>query len=160
MRWFILLLLIPFPAQAEEWHGQVRIVDGDTIAIDRTRLRLLSMDAFESAQTCARDEHDYPCGSEATRALIGLIDQREVRCIGDRRDRYQRPLVHCFVSNLDLGREMVRAGWAVTAYGHEYDQDQADARAAKLGAWAGTFTPPKDWRKAQRAPVDPPWPPR
>jgi endonuclease YncB( thermonuclease family) len=98
-------------------------------------------------------------GAEATRALVGLIDQRKVRCEGDRRDRYNRPLVHCWVGGLDLGREMVRLGWAVAAYGHEYDLDQADARAQKVGAWAGTFTLPKDWRRAQRAPVDPTWPP-
>jgi endonuclease YncB( thermonuclease family) len=45
---------------------------------------------------------------------------------------------------------MVRAGWALAAYGHEYDADQEFARALKAGAWAGTFQNPADWRRQGR----------
>jgi endonuclease YncB( thermonuclease family) len=70
-----------------------------------------------------------------------------VRCEGNRRDRYGRPLVHCWVGDLDLGREIVRLGWAVSEFGKEYRQDEEIAHAAQLGAWAGTFERPRDWRK-------------
>lgn len=150
MRWLILLLLIPFPALAETWSGSAHVVDGDTIYVDQTRLRLLSMDAFESAQTCTRDGHQYACGEEATRALINLIGQRPVRCEGSQRDRYHRPLVHCWVGTVDLGREMVRSGWAVAEFGDEYCRDEESAQVARLGAWAGTFQRPKEWRKENR----------
>lgn len=146
MRWLALLLLIPFPVLAETWTGQVRVIDGDTIIVNQTRLRLLSIDAFESAQSCTREGQEYPCGLEATRALIGLISQREVRCEGQKRDRYGRPLVVCWVDDLDLGREMVRLGWAVAEYGTEYRADEDQARSAKAGAWAGTFSRPQRWR--------------
>lgn len=147
MRWLLLFLLIHGPALAETWSGAAHVVDGDTVYVDQTRLRLLSMDAFESAQTCQRDGHEYQCGVESTRALIGLISGRPVRCVGDQRDRYRRPLVHCWIADLDLGREMVRLGWALSEYGTEYRADQDQAQKARSGAWAGTFDRPKDWRK-------------
>lgn len=150
MRWLLLLFLIPCPALAETWTGSAHVVDGDTVYVEQARLRLLSMDAFESAQTCQRDGREYQCGTAATRALIGLIGGNPVRCEGDQRDRYKRPLVHCWIGDLDLGREMVRLGWAVSEYGTEYRADQDQAQQARLGAWAGTFSRPQDWRRSQR----------
>jgi len=148
MRWLaLLLLLLPGPALAETYSGSAYVVDGDTVIVNQTRLRLLSMDAFESAQNCSRDGQTYPCGLEATRALIGLIGQREVRCDGDKRDRYGRPLVQCFIGDLDLGREMVRQGWAVAEYGAEYRADEETAQKARAGAWEGEFKRPIEWRR-------------
>jgi hypothetical protein len=46
------------------------------IYVDQTRLRLISMDAFEAARTCTRDGRSYSCDEEATGALIRLIGQR------------------------------------------------------------------------------------
>jgi endonuclease YncB( thermonuclease family) len=148
MRWLLILLLLPIPALAETWSGSAHVVDGDTLYVNQTRLRLLSMDAFESAQNCQQNEREYQCGTEATRALIGLIRGRPVNCVGDQRDRYKRPLVVCRIGDLDLGREMVRLGWAVSEYGNEYRTDEQAAQADRLGAWSGTFTRPVDWRKA------------
>ena len=102
-----------------------------TLYVDQTKLRLLSMDAFEQSQTCSRDNQEYLCGAEATRAL----------------NRYKRPLVHCWIGDIDLGREMVREGWALAEYGSEYRTDQESAQAVRSGAWAGTFTCPLEWRK-------------
>jgi endonuclease YncB( thermonuclease family) len=42
---------------------------------------------------------------------------------------------------------MVRQGWAVAEFGHDYDEDERQARATKVGAWSGSFDRPKDWRK-------------
>jgi endonuclease YncB( thermonuclease family) len=150
MRWLLILCLIPGPALAETWTGAAHVVDGDTIYIDQTRLRLLSMDAFESAQTCQKEGREYPCGVEATRGLIGLIGGRTIQCVGDRRDAYKRPLVRCIVGGIDLGREMVRLGWAMSEYGTDYRAEQDQAQQARAGAWAGTFTRPQDWRRSQR----------
>jgi endonuclease YncB( thermonuclease family) len=148
MRWLpLVLLLLPSTTFAESWFGTAHVVDGDTIYVDQTRLRLLSIDAFESAQTCTRDGRSYGCGEEATRALIRLIGQRPVRCEGNQRDRYKRPLVKCWIGNLDLGRAMIDSGWAVAEFGDEYQADEKRARAARAGAWAGMFERPKDWRR-------------
>jgi endonuclease YncB( thermonuclease family) len=153
VRWLLILLLLPGPALAQTWTGFVHVVDGDTVYVDQTRLRLLSMDAFESAQTCQRDGQPYECGTAAIRALITLIGGRPVTCTGDKRDRYGRPLVVCWIGDLDLGRAMVRLGWALAEYGTEYRADQDSAQAARAGAWAGTFIRPVEWRKQNPRPV-------
>lgn len=150
MRWLLLLWLFnPFPVMAQDdWSGPAQVMDGDTIRIDGTRLRLLDIDAFESAQTCTRGGQEYACGIEATRALSGLIAGRVVNCHGRQRDRYARPLVNCWVGDLDLNADMVRSGWAVAEFSTMYNVDEALAREARVGAWAGSFMRPKDWRKA------------
>ena len=45
---------------------------------------------------------------------------------------------------------MVREGWAL-AYGFAkaYEREEAQARAAKRGLWAGTFLPPWRWRQGR-----------
>lgn len=53
----------------------------------------------------------YQVGFEATLALEDLIERRPITCEGSRRDQSRRPLVHCRIGNLDLGRAMVREGW-------------------------------------------------
>ena len=150
MRWLSLILLVcaPVPVLAEDWRGSVRVVDGDTLAISDARLRLIAIDAPEGAQTCQNaQQRDYDCGREATRELERLIGGREVRCSGDKRDRYGRALVVCFTGEINLNAAMVRSGWAVTYLGHDFERDEAEARAAKRGLWGGTFQRPADWRK-------------
>lgn len=137
-------------AGAETWIGSAHVVDGDTIYVNQSRLRLRSMDAFESGQTCRRDGASYACGEEATRALISLIGQRDVRCEGTQRDRYDRPLVHCWIGGVDLGRAMVQAGWAVADYGNQYVAEERQARDSRVGAWAGEFERPRAWRATRR----------
>jgi endonuclease YncB( thermonuclease family) len=150
MRWLILFLLIPSAALADSWSGTAQIVDGDTIWIDGVRLRLNDIDAFESAQICSRDGHEYECGSRATEALRGMIAGQPVHCHGLTRDRYRRPLVVCYAGRIDLNVAMVRAGWAVAEFGPSYRVEEARARESRSGAWAGTFERPKVWRKSHR----------
>ncbi len=124
------------------------MVDGDTVVISDVRLRLNNMDAFESAQKCLRAGAEYRCGDEATAYLINLIASREIRCEQVGTDYYRRPLVICRLGSIDLGREMVRAGWALAEFDpRDYAADQEHARANKLGAWLGTFQRPREWRK-------------
>ena len=51
----------------------------------------------------------------------------------------------CRVGDIDLGRSMVASGMAV-ADGAYLNEEEA-ARLAKLGIWAGSFTPPAEWRR-------------
>src|SRR5262245_41250346 len=46
------LMLVAMPASAADLAGQATIIDGDTIEIHGTRVRLFGIDAPESAQTC------------------------------------------------------------------------------------------------------------
>lgn len=125
--------------------GAAAIVDGDTLTIAGTRIRLRGIDAFERGQTCRRaGGASYDCGARATATLAGLVGGRPVSCEGRERDRYGRLLAVCTASGRDLNAAMVSAGWAV-AYG-AYDAAEFRARAAGAGAWAGTFDQPAQWR--------------
>jgi len=129
---------------SRQMEGAAAIVDGDTLTLAGTRIRLRGMDAFERGQTCRRGGAGYDCGAEATTALAGLVGGRRVACEGRERDRYGRLLAVCTAGGRDLNAAMVSAGWAV-AYG-AYDVEEFRARAAGAGAWAGAFEPPSEWR--------------
>jgi endonuclease YncB( thermonuclease family) len=48
----IVALLIATPAMAADITGIPRIVDGDTVQIDATKIRLSGIDALETDQVC------------------------------------------------------------------------------------------------------------
>src|SRR6478735_5645909 len=53
--------------------GDVYVVDGDTLRMGETALRLKGMDAPEMRQSCTRDNASYACGRAARDALINLV---------------------------------------------------------------------------------------
>lgn len=128
-------------------HAAMPIVaDGDTLTLGAERIRLRGIDAPEFTQTCRRGDADYGCGREAKAELIRLIGGRKVACEGWERDKYNRLLAACRAGDADLNKAMVENGWAI-AYGG-YGAEEAAARAAKRGLWAGTFDRPSAWRAA------------
>ena len=59
---------------AAEVSGPARVIDGDTLDIGTTRVRLFGIDAPESAQRCKDAKlAEWACGRSATRALESLI---------------------------------------------------------------------------------------
>jgi endonuclease YncB( thermonuclease family) len=133
---------------AGERHGRAHVADGDSVAIAGTRLRLLGIDAPELAQSCERDGRAYACGEAAKAALEAAIGGRPLDCVWDRRDKYGRGLARCRAGSVDLGAAMVREGWAL-AYG-AHEAEEAEARRAGRGLWAGRFEPPEDFRRRER----------
>jgi endonuclease YncB( thermonuclease family) len=75
-----------FPAQIHwdvhgEIAGKVRVIDGDTIDIRGTHIRLLGIDAPEADQTCTdAGNRAWRCGQAATRVLIERIAGRSLKC--------------------------------------------------------------------------------
>ena len=141
-------------APASPIVGKPWVIDGDTIDVAGVRVRLEGIDAPETAQTCsdARGQ-PWPCGVKATqelRAYLGHGDG-DVSCAPEGYDRYRRVLAICSAGGVDVNAWMVRQGWAL-AYGFAgtYQSQQDEARAAKRGIWAGTFTAPQDWRHHHR----------
>jgi endonuclease YncB( thermonuclease family) len=130
---------------AREVAGVPVVNDGDSLTFGAHRVRLRGIDAPEYDQTCSRDGDDYPCGRRARETLVRLIGQRPVDCQGWERDRYGRLLATCSVAGTDLNGALVSAGWAV-AYGG-YADEQAAAREARRGLWAGAFEQPRTWRE-------------
>jgi len=122
----------------------VHVIDGDSLRLGSDEIRIQGIDAPEMRQFCRRGGLDYRCGVDAREAMITLIARHEVQCSVSGTDRYGRNLARCLVNGRDLGLEMVRMGHAV-AYG-DYEQEEAAARRASLGIWAGEFTRPAEWR--------------
>lgn len=88
-----LLLLLSLPAQAQE----ARVIDGDTLAIGRDRIRLQNHNA---------PELDQPGGPEAKAKLESLTAGKHVTCEPKARDRYARIVARCYVEGRDIGKAM------------------------------------------------------
>jgi endonuclease YncB( thermonuclease family) len=126
-------------------EGRAKIIDGDTLKIAGTAIRLLHIDAPESGQSCGAT----PCGAAATAHLAGLVGNGPVACNGTRIDTYGRLLAVCTSARRDLNRQMVLDGHAMVfrRYGDVYDQEEQQARSARRGIWATPETvAPWDYR--------------
>lgn len=154
------LLLLAYPAAAQTITGQARVIDGDTIEVAGTRIRLFGIDAPESHQTCEGTSGVYECGRDASAALAAILRDRIVTCEPKDRDRYGRTVATCSVGEqdqnaylVDIGAAMVRQGWAVVYRRYAkgaYEAEEAAAKAEKLGIWSGRFEPPDEFRRRHR----------
>jgi len=129
---------------ADTIAGAVRVMDGDSLVVDGTEIRLYGIDAVELHQTCDRDGQVWNCGRAATQALRDATAGREVSCRPRERDRYGRTVAVCTAGGVDLGAAMVRGGYAI-ALG-AYRADEREARDARRGIWASRFDRPSEWR--------------
>ena len=131
-----------------------RIIDADTLEVAGQRVRLQGIDAPESAQSCRRATGQrYRCGASATQALRARIGTGAVVCKIEGRDRYNRALGICYTADgTDLNGWLVRQGYALAyrRYSTTYVPQEAHARAARAGIWAGEFVPPWRWRRGDR----------
>jgi endonuclease YncB( thermonuclease family) len=162
----VLLFSAP-PALAKgELFGPVdRVVDGDTLIVDGTRVRLFGIDAPESKQSCNKDGGPYACGAASKQALERRIGGSNVRCTVKSNDMYGRSVAICYAPSLkgagsgnngstadaseDLNAWMVANGWAVSyrRYSKAYVGLEEEAQAAQRGIWAGSFEVPDAWRR-------------
>lgn len=137
-------------ARAAEVSGRARVIDGDSLRVGDTEIRLFGIDAFEGRQTCERGGARWACGEAAADRLRALVGSREISCAKKDTDSYGRTVAVCRNGGVDVGAEMVRSGLALAYrhYSNDYVVEENEARAAHRGAWAGTFTAPWDERHA------------
>lgn len=137
---------------AADLSGPARVIDGDTLDVGATRVRLHGVDAPEAAQSCFAADGGWPCGRRATQALAALVDGGVVACAERDRDRYGRVVAVCRRGGLDVNGWLVARGWAAAyrRYSHAYVDEESAARAARRGIWAGEFAMPWDWRRGKR----------
>jgi endonuclease YncB( thermonuclease family) len=116
------------------------------------KVRLNGIDTPERNQTCQKSGVTWKCGYEATETLRRWTYTKEVRCIGDKTDRYSRLIADCFVDGYNLNARLVSEGWALAyrKYSRKYVSEEDQARAARKGLWAGEFVAPWDWRRGER----------
>ena len=152
---FTFLFLLSSVASAD-LTGTALIVDGDTITISGNKIRLSGIDTPEKNQTCTKASITWRCGYEATETLRGWTYTKEVRCVGDTKDRYGRLIANCFVDGYNLNARLVYEGMALAyrRYSKKYVPEEDEAKAAKRGLWAGEFVAPWDWRRGERLPSD------
>lgn len=127
-------------------QGRTRLSDGDSLYLNRRKVRLIGIDAPELHQLCEKDGTPYPCGEMSKQHLATLVNGNEISCTYTKKDKFDRLLGRCRVGQIDLNRQMVKDGWAVSYY--DYKQEETEARQQKLGIWAGSFEWPHAWRRA------------
>jgi endonuclease YncB( thermonuclease family) len=149
---FYLSFLLRSQREVETITGQPRVIDGDTIEIARRRIRIFGIDAPEQDQTCERGGGGtWNCGAEATRLMRQMARAQIVDCRVRATDVYGRLVALCTIGDEDLGRAMVRSGFAINvARNGAYTAEENIARAGRLGIWSGTFQNPKEWRDVHR----------
>ena len=108
----------------------VRVVDGDTVDIDRVRVRVLPIDTPETWEPrCAAE---LELGLKAKARLIELLDGVEVTYVIDPaagRDPYRRKLARVYADGYDVGEILMAEGLAVKW------MPGARAKAARLKLW-------------------------
>lgn len=129
----------------ESLAGKAYVIDGDTLSISGTHIRLKGIDAPELAQSCGKTSALNACGQVSRQSLIRLIAGRELRCEGHGHDKYNRSLGTCYAGETNLNRAMIEAGQAV-AYG-DYQDVEMQARRDRKGLWVSAFETPQDWRR-------------
>ena len=137
--------------------GIATVIDGDTIAIGETRIRLEGIDAPEAAQSCGRRWFGtWACGRAAADELAKLTARQTVTCESKGTDKYNRVLGICYVNGTDINAEMVRRGmaWAFVKYSTTYTAVETEAKAQKAGVWQGDAQPPWEFRHSRWTSVE------
>ncbi len=135
--------------------GKPRIIDGDTVEISGTQIRLFGLDAPEPEQTCLAARVRWYCGRNAAMGLSYIVGSNWLACRPHGRGAGGRMLAICHLAGLrgpELNSKVIAAGWAV-ADGDapaKYVALEAEARQAKRGIWRGRFVTPWDWRQGLR----------
>jgi endonuclease YncB( thermonuclease family) len=147
----ILFVFLGHTALSADLSGQVRVVDGDTLRMGETRIRLWGIDAPERNQTCeGKDGQTYECGRDSAAVMLELARDRTVECEVRDHDRYRRVVAVCRTESGEINAAIVRRGWAVDwpRYSRgRYQADEQAARAEGLGIWSGRFDMPWNWRR-------------
>ena len=144
--------LPPAAADNNKIVGQASVIDGDTIEIHGTRIRLFGIDAPEGGQTCTANGKLFRCGQQAAFALADMIGNKTVECRPKDSDRYGRIVAVCLAGGQNLNAWMVANGYALAYryYSTDYVGQEEQAARSKLGMWRGEFIPPWEWRRGNR----------
>ena len=132
--------------------GNPNIIDGDTIYINSSKIRLHGIDAPEREQNCIFEQKKWLCGMQSTIQLKKLINSQIIKCIVNDVDIYKRYVAICYLNKLNINKTMVKNGWAIAYryYSKDYIDEEFIAKRKKLGIWKGTFEEPYIFRKKNK----------
>jgi endonuclease YncB( thermonuclease family) len=134
------------------WASEVKVVDGDSLELNGTRIRLDGIDAPEFFQLCEdKNGKEYPCGQDSTTYLRDLIGANVPRCeCNPQTDKYNRHICECFVGDVSLNQKMVYDGWARVYRSSKYAANEENAAEQHRGIWQGRHMRPALYRILQR----------
>lgn len=126
----------PLSGSVSAVAARVAVVDGETLLLNDTVIRLDGVSAPPRGQACTAATGAADCGAQSAAALAGLLRDRDVLCRFTGRDKEGFPRAICEAGGRELNRDLVRAGWArARADVPGLAADEAQARAAGLGLW-------------------------
>ncbi len=135
---------INFPQNCD-WKPLKRVVDGDTIIVDRDlRVRFIGIDTPETK----REGYPVqPYGLEASAKMKELLKDTKRVCliedsIGDKYDQYSRKLAYVFTEDgVDTNGAMLKSGLARGYFRFPFDRKaefrsyEREAKDLKVGIW-------------------------
>lgn len=116
---------------------RVAVVDGDTLKLHDSIIRLQGVEAPPRGRSCRRpDGTDFDCGAAAAAALGDMVRSRSIVCHLTGRDSAGFIQGMCEAGEIDLNRRLVAEGWAraradVPAFSTEEHRAQTEQR----GLW-------------------------
>ena len=148
--------LSPPPAAAVEARisGAIVVIDGDTIDVNGTRIRLFGIDAPEGDQTCTTTRGKVAlCGDWVSGQVRETYQGRQASCRRVDTDRYGRTVARCAVSGVDMGQDLVAKGlaFAYARYSADYVAVEAAAIRNARGIHAYQLIRPAAFRAAKKA---------
>ena len=131
---FSIVILITYSivnsAENNVVKGKARIIDGDTIEINKEKIR------FGGINSPERNETGYRLAKDK---LIEKISNNILTCVREKnKDKYRRTVAECFIDGESLSSFMVRKGYACDYIYYskgKYAKEQKYAKANKLGVW-------------------------
>ena len=111
-------------------EGIARAIDGDTIEINKEKIR------FGGINSPERNEVGYKLAKDK---LTEKIKNKTLVCMKEKnKDRYSRTVAECFVNSQNLSSFMVKYGYACDYVYYskgKYSNEQKYAKVNKLGVW-------------------------
>ena len=119
--------------------AQVAVIDGDTLRLQETIIRLQGVAAPPRGFACKRaDGIAFDCGAAAVAALADLVRGRTILCHIAGRDTSGFPQGMCEAGETDINRRLVADGWAkARADMPAFSLEETRARSDQKGLWRG-----------------------
>lgn len=134
---------------------EVKLLVDNTLKYQGDKIVLADISVPRATTKCQSDGKSWPCGAKATLRLNELIKSSSFRCtIIQKNDAVS--LARCSVGEVDLGRQLVEEGWALTVGTEtEYLQSEQEAKRNQSGIWRDEFSPPDTWRQYPDSALNP-----
>jgi len=138
-------------------NGVAKVIDGDTVSINSSKIRLFGLDSPELDQKCKininifflKFNYDYSCGEFSKIQLKKKINSKDISCKILDKDRFGRYVGECFYNKQNLNVWLVENGYAIAyrKYSKKYVLFENSAKEKRLGIWRGKFEMPWDYRR-------------